>query len=93
MSHQKPKEIPLLYAYIYRNIRNGYSQEVIVPINSIVPLMRKVVHTCPRIIQTEIFKEMESMGLIRIIDNDKCLILINKDAEKRLKEYVFPIHP
>jgi hypothetical protein len=86
-------QIPILYCYIYRNIKNGSNQEVIVTINSIIPLMRKVVHTCPRLIQTEIFKELEEFGLIKRIGMDKCLLLNNKEVEKRLKEYAFPIHP
>jgi len=84
---------PLLYCYIYRNLKNGCNSEVIVQTNSLIPLMRKVVHTCPKIIQTEIFKEMEGMGLLRMIGSDRCIILKNKEAEKRLKEYAFPIHP
>lgn len=82
-----------LYAYIYRNIKNGYRTNCIVPISCLIPHMRKVIHTCPKIIQLNIFKEMEEMGLIRMIGCDRCIILDNKIYEKRLKEYAFPIHP
>lgn len=87
------KEIPILYAYIHRNMRNGYRTDTIVSTNSLIPLMRRVVHTCPRLIQTEIFKEMEGMGLLRMMGCDRCIILNNKESEKKLKEYAFPIHP
>ena len=77
-------------------MRNGYRTEVIIPINSIIPFMKRVVHTAPRVLYYEILKEMEEMKLVKLIGNNKILILNNKDCEKtlkRLKEYVFPINP
>lgn len=85
--------IPILYCYIHRNLKNGFRTECIIPISSLIPLMRKVVHTCPKMIQIEIFKEMEEMNLIKMIGVDKCIILNNNNYEKKLKEYAFPIHP
>lgn len=93
MKKQKQARVPILYSYIYRNIKNGHNTNCIVTVNSVVPLMRRVVHTCPRIIQSEIFKEMEQMGLLRMIGSDRCMILPNTECEKQLKEYAFPIHP
>jgi hypothetical protein len=88
----KEEEVPILYAYIFRNIRTKYRCNVIIPIEELIPLMRKVVHTCPRLIHKEIIFEMEEMGLIKMYGKDKCILLNNK-CEQKCKEYAFPVHP
>lgn len=95
---RKEEELPLLdlYCYIYRNIRKGWNTNVVLSISCIIPYVKRVVHTAPKLIYTDIFKEMEKMKLIRLIGTDRCIILNNKQAEKRMKrlnEYVFPINP
>lgn len=57
--------------------------------------MRKVIHTAPKFIFSNILKDMESYNLIKII-KEKVLITNNKShlsKLKKLKEYIFPINP
>ena len=89
-------DIPILYCYIWRNLKQGCHCECIVNINSVIPYVRKVVHTAPKLVYSDIFKEMEKMRLVRLIGTDKCIILNNSICEKklrRLKDYIFPISP
>jgi hypothetical protein len=92
---QKEVNIPLLYAYIYRNIKEGCDERVVEKKKAIV-LMRKVVHTAPRVIYAKIFEELEQMNLINIVNRDNIIIKNSKVCEiqlKKLKEYIFPLSP
>lgn len=92
---QDKKEIPLLYCYIYRNLKNGTDIGLPIEFKEVIIRMRKVIHTAPRVVYEDIFDEFINLGLIKRINSQRCIIIYNAEAEKRLKklnDYAFPLN-
>lgn len=90
------EDIPIIYAYIYRNIKNISYRCRIIDSEVVIKSLRKIIYKAPATVYRDIFTDMEKMGLLKRLDRRKYLLLSNQACDKkikRLKEYVFPITP
>jgi len=86
-------DIPILYAYIYRNIKKNNSN--IINIETARICLRTIIVKCPRGFYRDIFDECVTMGLLKRIKRDNYKILDNRNirlkVKKKLKEHIFPL--
>jgi len=93
----KPKEvdIPVLYAYIFRNLEKGNKGIVILNDRAMI-ILGRIIRKAPRYVYREILEEMCQMHILKRINKVKYMFLTNykcKKALKKLKEYIFPFSP
>jgi len=92
MSNEK---IPILYAYIYRNLKEK-NEGNILEMNRAIFIMKRILRKAPKIIYREICEELIQFQLLKKINRDNYIILNNPSCEKqieRLRDYIFPITP
>ena len=89
------QKLDILYCYIYRNIKKGCCKSRWINSSRAYSIIKRIVHTAPKVVYNEIIKELEIKKLIKI-SGDRIIILTNRGAERqlaKLKEYVFPFNP
>ncbi len=88
-------DIPILYLYMFRNIKRISSNEVI-EYCKFVEALRKVIHKAPFPVYTKIAQEMLNYGLFEYVNKHFIRVKTNKDIDKKLrelKEFCFPLTP
>jgi len=92
---KKKDEIPILYAYIFRNLNKNKSK--ILTNDNAMHIMKSIIRRAPRYVYNEILNEMCLMNLLKKINKRKYIFRANKKCLNRLnkliKEYIFPFSP
>ena len=82
----------IIHAYIYRIIKTDYIQKKEISLNDLRVSINKVIYRMPNKLFYEFIKEMEELKLIKMQSQRTVLILLNKEADKKLnkiKDYFF----
>lgn len=85
--------IPILYLYIYRNIKESNKNKIYLTNKDISISINNIIRKVPAKLRQEICDEMEIYKLLKKINREKYLIITNKTIERnlrKLKEYIFP---
>ncbi len=89
MINWKNKQIPILYLFIYKLMKEKSHSNVFISYADVRELLRRRIHNVPRIYHFLILEEMEEIGIIKKIGNKKNFKyeFVGKDVEKLLNKY------
>jgi len=92
---QKEDDIPVLYAYIFRNLENENGNKLLTNDNAMI-IMGRIIRKAPRYVYREILEDMCKMHILKKINKREYMLIANhkcKMALRKLKEYIFPFSP
>ncbi len=87
---KQKEDIPIVYAYIYRNLLNCEARNI--SHTQLVHCLRKVIYKATYIVYNQILEEMESFQLIKRVNHQRYIVLSNSKAKaklNKLKDYAF----